>query len=690
MNTPAKTSHEAPWTRLRRAAVPVFGAAALASTSAEGAAAANAARGASYADLSLEQLMDLKIERVYGASRHEQKVTHAPSAVSIVTAEEIKQHGWRTLGEVLRRVRGLYVADDRNYSYLGLRGFQRPGDYNTRVLVLIDGHRMNDNVYHSAYLGRDALTPDLIERIEVIRGPSSSVYGSSAFFGVINVVTRRPAPTGEGEVAIAAGNLGTYEGRLTLLRGFKNGVEWTVSGSYYTSAGESAVYFPEFDPRRSANPAAANGGVAENLDGERAAQAFTKLAYRALTLTAFASRRVKEVPTASFGTVFNHPGEETIDRRGYVDLKLHQKLGASETQMVGRVFYDQYRYSGAYPFDYALPGNPPDIIATADGARGEWAGTEWLFKVPLSPQHAVMTGLEYRHSFHADQFDNSAPGAPFRDERESDELGVFAQWDGTLRKDMRVSAGVRHDHYYQGFGGTTNPRIAVIYSPTEATAVKLLHGRAFRAPNPYESYYYAAQPSRPALRPEKITTTEIVFERYWGASYRLNLSGYRYRVDRLISQQEDPVAGLFFENADETETRGAELELEAKHDRGWRTRASYAWQRSRDRLTGSELSSSPRGLAKLNAAWNGKGGFTVGAEAQHQSGVRTLTGGRVRAFTIANLHVSAATPIPGCDIAATVSNIFDRRTVYPGAGDHTQEEIPQPGRTIQCRVTWRF
>jgi iron complex outermembrane receptor protein len=99
------------------------------------------------ADLPLEALPQIPIETVSGASRYEQKVTQAPASVSIVTSDEIKKQGYRTLAEVLESVRGLYVTDDRNYSYLGVRGFGRPGDYNSRVLLLVDGHRLNDNIY---------------------------------------------------------------------------------------------------------------------------------------------------------------------------------------------------------------------------------------------------------------------------------------------------------------------------------------------------------------------------------------------------------------------------------------------------------------------------------------------------------------------------------------------------------------
>jgi len=97
-----------------------------------------------------------------------------------------------TLAEILETVRGFYVTNDRYQSYVGVRGFGRLGDWNSRILLLVDGHRINDNVLGQAFIGLEfPVDIDLIQRIEIIRGPSSSLYGAEAFFGVINVITRK-------------------------------------------------------------------------------------------------------------------------------------------------------------------------------------------------------------------------------------------------------------------------------------------------------------------------------------------------------------------------------------------------------------------------------------------------------------------------------------------------------------------
>src|SRR4051812_15035539 len=188
----------------------------------------------SLADLSLEQLMEIPVETVVSASKYEQKITRAPASVTIVTAAEIEAYGHRTLAEVLRSVRGLDVSDDGNYSFLGARGFLRPGDYNTRVLVLIDGHRMNENIYDSVYFGRDnVIDPEAVERVEVIRGPSSSIYGSSAFLGVINLVTKRGAQLDGAAITTETGSFGSHRGRLSYGRRLANGAEVALSATYY-------------------------------------------------------------------------------------------------------------------------------------------------------------------------------------------------------------------------------------------------------------------------------------------------------------------------------------------------------------------------------------------------------------------------------------------------------------------------
>src|SRR5439155_14270859 len=148
-------------------------------------------------------------------------------------------------------------------------GFSRPSDYNTRFLLLLDGHRMNDDFYGSAYVGTEGLLDvDLIDRVEIIRGPSSSLYGTSAFFAVINVITRRPAGYPGLHMSGVDASYGTPSGSVTFARAFAGGASLLASGSAYSSRGQS-LFYKEYDAPLT------NNGVFERGDSDRYRRLFT-------------------------------------------------------------------------------------------------------------------------------------------------------------------------------------------------------------------------------------------------------------------------------------------------------------------------------------------------------------------------------------------------------------------------------
>ncbi|OQX01114.1 MAG: hypothetical protein BWK80_60640, partial [Desulfobacteraceae bacterium IS3] len=175
---------------------------------------------------------------VWSASKYEQKISEAPSLVSIVTSEKIKKFGWRRLTDVLQNAGGIYISYERNYHYIGVRGFNRPGDLNTKVLLLTDGHRINDNIFEQASIGADfPVDIDLIDRIEITRGPGSCLYGNNAFFGVINVITKKGKDISGTETSVSAGSYDTYSGRFTYGNKFSDNNDLLISGSVYDSKG---------------------------------------------------------------------------------------------------------------------------------------------------------------------------------------------------------------------------------------------------------------------------------------------------------------------------------------------------------------------------------------------------------------------------------------------------------------------
>ena len=271
-------------------------------------------------DLGQASLEELGSIQVYSASKHMQSASDAPSSVSVITADEIQKYGYRTLADILESVRGFYVTYDRDYTFIGVRGFGRLGDWNSRVLLLVDGHRINNNVDGQAMIGSEFLIDvDLIERVEIVRGPSSSLYGSQAFLAVINVITRRPPHHKNLELSFAPASFGTLQGRATYGTQY-HGVGMLLSGTFYNSVGPT-LFYPQFD-----SPAT-NYGVTKNTDYENFEHILATLTFHGFTLQGLFSARDKVVPTGYFGTIFNDPRTANLDYHQYLDLSYQHSIG---------------------------------------------------------------------------------------------------------------------------------------------------------------------------------------------------------------------------------------------------------------------------------------------------------------------------------------------------------------------------
>jgi outer membrane cobalamin receptor len=624
--------------------------------------------------LSIEDLMGIEVQ---GASRFAQPIIEAPAAVTIVTARDIRDFGYRSLSDVLRSVRGLHVTYDRNYSYLGARGFGRTGDFNGRFLLLVDGMRLNDPVYDSAAIGTDfPLDLEIIDRIEIVRGPGSSVYGNNAVFGIINVITRSGPSVGGVEVGAQAASFGTQAGRVAWGGRRDDGAEWLVSASHYESDGQN-LRFAEFE------------GLARNLDHDRSSRLLGKLSLDQFSLTAGWSSRTKGIPTASYGTEFNDPRAQTEDGNAFVNLAYGGNQIGPWT-LDGQLFYGHYYYNGVYPFVY--DASDP-VVLNIDKTRTDWYGGEGK-AVGRFERHTLMMGAEYQHNPSQTQvnFDLDPHEVYTDDRRSSSRSGVYAQDEFLLKPDLRLTAGLRYDRY-STFGGTLNPRLGLIWNPRPLTALKLLYGTAFRAPNAYELYYFADnQMANPDLDPEEITSFEIILEHHLRPDISVTVSAYRNQIDDLISQLVDPVDdSLFFDNVGGAEAKGVELELLRVWDAGARLRASFAQQSAHDRQSGQWLVNSPRQLAKFNYSVPLFGdAFRTGVEVQYTGRRRTLADGIAGSYTVTNLTVTSRRLAPRLEVAASIYNLFDTAYEDPAGEEHAQDVILQDGRSFRLGLSYLF
>lgn len=635
--------------------------------------------------MSIEDLAKLKVETVYGASKFLQKAADAPASVTVVTAEEIQKYGYRTLADILRGVPGFYVIYDRNYTYVGVRGLSRPGDYNARILFLLDGHRVNDSIFDGALIGTEfPVDVDLIERIEIVRGPSSSVYGAGAFVAVINVLTKRGRDLNSLEASTEAGSWNSYKGRVSFGKRFDNGLETLLSGSLYDSQGHDRLFFREFN-----NPAT-NNGIAQNADGDRAYSAFADIIYKNLDIHIVQVSRTKQIPTASFGTVFNDPRTQTTDANVYVDGQYRHVFGKWET--LTRMSYDWYGYNGTYIYDYANRGVPPYTV-NKDLASGDWVDLQWDASHLLFKRHSVTLGSEFRQDIrqHQSNYDVQ-PFFSYLDDRRSARVwGLYVQDEFRLTQKLAFVAGLRSD-WYQKSGNTLSPRLGLICNPTPNTNIKANYSRAFRAPNSYENFYADSlgDNGNPSLRPERIRSYELDLEHHFGKRFYGTIAGYNNRIDGLIEQQLNLITGKpVYANSGNIRTSGVELLWSARWPAGLEWAISDSMQSSRDLHTGV-LTNSPKQLAKASLSLPLAGSkFFANFETQYTGARRTLAGTDLGGFLLVNATLLTRKLTKDFEFSASLYNLLNKQYGESGGIEHLQASIPQDGRSFRVKLVYR-
>ena len=641
--------------------------------------------GSDPSTMSLEQLLGVEVESVFGASKALQKITEAPASVTVVTAEDIERFGWRTLADVMRNVRGFYVTSDRTYAFIGARGFQPPGDYSTRVLVTVDGVRLNDVVYEQALLEED-LPVDLstVERIEFIRGPSSSLYGTSAFFGIVNITTRAADRGPRLEATVAVGSLGWKETRLRGHHEFTNGASVSISGVLVNASGASSLYFPEYVTPET------NNGIVRDRDYTRRRNVQIRADYKSVTVSAIHNARRRGMPTAAYDSIFGYDASAE-DRHDLIGASWQRALGHGWTGTL-RGAYDRYRFIGTYGYVWDTARGPA-VVDYIDRSLGQFLSGEVQFARTFGTAHQVTGGVEHRANLDQDQF--SYIREPYEDlwsdRRGSNTTGLYIQDQWRITRRVLVNAGLRVDHYAR-FKDPVKPRLALIVQPTDRTTMKLVYGGAFRAPSAYENFYetpglYKASPD---LGPEQIRSVEGILEHYAGRRVRLSASVYHNTVSNLITLRTDPADGLYsYANGGAVHATGMEAEADAKWPGGLQGRVSYGFGRAIDPVTGSWIVNSPRHVTQALLAVPLRDTIFLSMELQALSDRTDRNGNRVGAYVRPSMTLSGAVGARA-RVGFTVWNVTNTRFADPVGDDYHQASIARDGRTARLQLSIAF
>lgn len=640
-------------------------------------------------ELSLEDLMKVEVS---SASKFAQSSSQAPSAVQVLTAEDIRRHGWSTLAEALDSLPGLYASSDRAFGFLGARGFMVSGDYNMRFLLLMDGQPLNDNVWDQANLGHEfRLDMEMIERIEYVPGPGSSIYGSNAMFGVINVITRTAKNLPAWQVGSRLQGDGWREANLRASHQSNgDGPDLVFSLSRANKSGRSLNY-PDAVGLPSADGSPSKDGQTHNLDRMIVTRAFASATQNGLAMSLWAARRDVHPSSALFGSNFDDGRLRLIDS-SYGLMGSYQRALNQQLHLNLRLAYQKITYQGDAPYLDPVAGS----YVSRDEAVGTWLSSEARLLYTGWENHKLIAGIDFQTDLEALQKNADLEvvlNSPLSIRTRGNRHGIYVQDEWHFLPDWRFNAGLRSDGYRYG-SSNISPRFALIWNASEHSTVKLLAGRAFRNANAYEANY-ARDPyylANPNLASETIRTIEAVGE-YKLGNQEVGASLFDYQLKNLLQQVDIGNDQLQFQNQPEISAHGLEIFYKLRDKHGMNFMASLALNRSRDSF-GQELSNSPKWIAKLRLSRPVLGEALIAAAEFNAVGPRTAIwhtqSTRMATQSQLNLGLSATKLAPGLDLQLRLVNAFDSKIAHPASDETGVPSLPMDGRQWQLGLNYAF
>lgn len=649
---------------------------------------------------------------VFAASRYTQTITDTPASVTLLTQDEIRRYGYRTVFEALRSQPGFYDASSQ-WPGLGLQGIALPGDFNSRVLFLVNGMPVYEPTYGNFFL--EHLDIASINRIEIVRGPGSALYGSGAVQGIVNLVTyngrQRPGVSANLEAS-------SHEGRKAYVSygaTTPDGQDIFLSASTAATGG-SNIYLREFDTPDYAN--SQYHGISAGNDAGETHRLFGRILNGNAWVQWMYTEGRKHDPLASYSTVFNTDRLLLRERLGAVEAGNTFTLGDG-TIATARAYVIDTTERGDYPYNNDVPqtAGVPTYINVSDLMSTQY-GAEFRYDRSFE-RHRLLGGVEVKqvdaHHQVGDQPGMERSGVLTLDRRPAySQYSLFAQDQFQLDPQSQLFLGARYDAYRSfspGVQSRLSPRLAYVRQYPGRGTGKLAYGEAYRAPTIYESLYQDGTPQaeslweNPDLRPEITRTAEAIWESPPGRDFSWTTRAYLTRLKNYPVLVNVPVYNgntcLFqcnqYQNSDQT-AQVTGLEGSAKWR--WEDVSSYAsatWQRGIRTSDGAELPSTPHWLLKggihspLWGIWKGalEASFTGRVEGRLEpDGTRSTP---APGFLLVHAHLYTEKLGDGWGASLRITNLFDRR-FYTIASPELPplNLVPGAGRIVSFQLSKNF
>ncbi|WP_111979678.1 TonB-dependent receptor plug domain-containing protein [Algibacillus agarilyticus] len=661
-----------------------------------------------------------------------------PSVATVITANDIAKMGALNIDEVLQRVPGLNVAPStaaRLTPVYSVRGVQT--GFNPQILVLLDGVEFKHPTSSSLTYGF-RYPVNNIERIEVIRGPGSAVYGADAFSGVINIITKKTS-NNSSRIGFTAGSFGTTEAWGNI-QGSMGDVDIGLSFSQFETDGDderiiehdlqtnldntfstSASLAPTKMPTQAkitnihlnlnyadwslenwywnlSDGGAGNGATQtiDNIGSDEAYIARTKLSYDAQITEDWnisADASYYQTETDSYLVLFPKGAKVAIGDDGNL-------FTPNDPNVVG---------GGVAHFPDGVVGNPipklteyrTNFVSKYDGYKNHHIriGVGLLHSELVAREHknfgpGILDGEKFKAEVSGLLTDVTGTPNIYVGDKSRDSYYLSLQDEWRLANDWEVTFGLRYDDY-SDIGSTFNPRGAIVWQAHHNLTLKLLHGSAFRAPS-FSELFITNNPSalgNPDIEPEKISTSELVIDYRPTTDSMIAINFYQYSAKDLIIKVQDPEPATSTTSQNASSQDGYGFEVEGRYqfsdDVSWN--GSFSYQHSEDGITGLEVANSPSILLYNALSYDVNSELTLATQINSvMDQQRAITDSRenIKNFTLVNL--TALYKInTNLQIKASVKNLFDEQYVVATDG-RIPNDIPMEGRSLYGFVEFAF
>ncbi len=665
------------------------------------------------------------------ATRHETSIGKAPSIITVITGEEIKNMGYRTLIEILRTIPGfeLLMKGENGNTMPAIRGLE--GTARTRVML--NGHFIGNYFAYKggAFVIVENFPVESIKKIEVLRGPGSAVYGENAFLSVINIITKDAKDINGVKVSSGYGSFDAKEGNIVFGETYGK-VDISGMVSYKETDGFDGIIEKDYQTiLDNAIGSTASQAPGKVEDWRREYDLNLKAAYKDVYLQGlYMNKNHGQFTSPQFAV-----NDESDQEHNYVFVETgYRKTFEERFTLRPRIYYDQIdvnAYVESLPEGTTLPLDTNgdgiyDIlnryeIGVIGNLKGsvKSVGSEIPVDYEVFDGNIITVGLEYRlvsvtnlytgASFNPGTMEplsyvkNFSDSYPFQEETTRRMVSAYLQDTWDITDTLNLTLGIRHDRY-NDFGNVTSPRAGLTWAFTQDASLKLLYGEAFRVPDFHEMYLT----NQPAVQGNKNLDPETIRTYEAGLTYRFNKhvsSGINYfynDIQDLIvlrtSQTAQNVA--MYDNFGDAHVQGIETETKVDICKGNYVFANYTFQNPEDDAG-----------HKLPSVSEHKGNFGVNIHCWKyiNTNLSTFVSGKrfrnyseehapsnvyeprdkLPGYALLNLSVIGKEFFKTMEIQGTVFNLLDKDYSDPGPTS-IPDDFPRPGRTFWVGLSYQF